>query len=46
MSVLRYVIPAMLACLLVACASPPPSGGPSCTTAYQCEVEGYLKYAA
>ena len=44
---MRYVIPAMLACLLlVACTSPATIKGPSCTTAYQCEIEGYLKYAA
>ena len=43
---MRYVIPAMLACLLVACTSPATIRGPSCTTAYQCEIEGYLKYAS
>jgi len=36
---MRYVIAAMLACLLTACGSPPPR--PSCTTPYQCEIEQY-----
>ena len=43
---MRYVIAAMLACLLVVCTSPATMKGPSCTTAYECEVEGYLKYAS
>jgi len=43
---MRHVVTATLACLLVACTSPATIKGPSCTTAYQCEVEGYLKYAA
>ena len=43
---MRYVIGAMVVCMLVACTSPATIRGPSCTTAYQCEIEGYLKYAS
>ena len=40
---MRYAIAAMLAYLLVACTSPATIKGPSCTTAYQCEVEEYQR---
>ena len=43
---MRYVIAVMLACLLAACTSPATIKGPSCTTTYECEVVGYLKYAS
>ena len=38
---MRHVIAAMLACLLTACASLPPSGRQSCKTPYQREIEVY-----
>ena len=36
---MRYVIAAMLVCLLAACGSPPPQTG--CTTPYECEIQQY-----
>jgi hypothetical protein len=39
---MRYVIPAMLACLLVGCGSVPPSSGSGCSTKSQCEIEAYM----
>ncbi|MBS1177026.1 MAG: hypothetical protein H6R06_1438 [Proteobacteria bacterium] len=40
---MRYVIAAMLACLLVACGTPEPVRGATCSTKYECEIEAYSR---
>jgi hypothetical protein len=39
----QYVVAAMLACLLIACAAPAPVRGATCSTKYECEIEMYQK---
>lgn len=38
---MRTIIAATLACLLTACSGLPPTPGPTCSTAYECEIQGY-----
>jgi len=38
---MRYVFASMLVCLLAAFSGTPSAPAPSCTTAYQCEVQAY-----
>lgn len=38
---MRNIIAATLACLLTACSGLPPTPGPTCSTAYECEIQGY-----
>jgi len=38
---MRYVIAATVACMLAACATPPPSQGRGCSTRHECEVQAY-----
>jgi hypothetical protein len=40
---MRYVIAAMLACLLVACGTAQPVRGATCSTKQKCEIERYLR---
>ena len=43
---MRYVIVATAACLLVACAAPPPSRGATCSSGYECQVQAYANAGA
>ena len=40
---MRFVMAVVLSCLLVACADMPRGPGLGCTTAYQCEIQGYAR---
>jgi hypothetical protein len=40
---MRYVIASMVVCLLAACSGIPSAPALGCTTAYQCEVQGYAR---
>ena len=39
---MRHAVAALFACLLVGCASAP-SRAPSCSSAYECEIEAYQR---
>jgi hypothetical protein len=40
---MRYVIAAMVACVLVACSGLPPAPANTCSTKYECEIEMYQR---
>jgi hypothetical protein len=40
---MRYIIAAMVACLLVACSGLPPAPANTCSTKYECEIEMYQR---
>jgi len=40
---MRYLIVAMLACLLVACGTQEPVRGATCSTQQECEIEMYQR---